>query len=306
MAAEIMAGVEETVGKIHGGLAESDPQTLDKLPSQHHLPPEESEGEEDLEHQEGAEAQDAEESTGETQDAEAQDAEESTGETQEPSAFGSLSNSGVERAVRLGVPLEEIKQYPNDGLLAAMCSRIEAQGGVTGSQAGAGEGESSGGDGHQSDDPLSAIPTLSKDEYDDEIVDAVEGMKGVIRKLMGENAELRGGRSKDWFSTKLDGVKHLTKGDPDKVSSLKDKFDVLKAGYGAAGKSVPDEAIFSEASKLVLGDEMVAAEKSKKSNMARRRNGQFMSRATNRRIEVKGDPITEVAAMVDQRIYGGA
>jgi len=214
------------------------------------------------------------------------------------------SEGALERAVRAGFTLAQAKNFPGDDLLNATCARIEGVSGA-GSPEGA-SGAESGGEAKPADVNalLSEIPDLSPDDYDEQIVNVVRLLKGVVKQQGDALAELRGARSQDWFTVQAEGVKDFVKGDPAKAADLREKFDVLKAGYKAAGKTVTDEAAFSEAARLVLGGDMEAARLKKQASAAQKRNGQIIPRVTASNVAPDmGDPIEAVAAEIDRKFF---
>lgn len=231
--------------------------------------------------------------------------EEAQADAPKAGTFDDLPDEIVARAVMAGIPLSEIKQYPSETLLNAMCARIEGQAG-TGSQSDAG---TSGSEGDTATaDALSEIPDLDPAEFDPELVSAFKNMKGFIRQQHEDNEslrktieEMRGDQTKSWFDTRLDTVKKFTKGDAAKSASVREKFDALKAGYKATGKSVTDGAVFDEAAKMVLGSDMLAAKQKKKTDATRSRQGQFMARADGNYVQGKpGSVRDEVAAELNK------
>lgn len=225
------------------------------------------------------------------------------GDEGEQPATGQPSEATIERAVRLGIPLAEAKQFPSESLLAATCGRIEGPKGEKGKEAGSpGDAGAEGGE----DDPadlLSKIPDLDPAVYDEKIVQAFGALKGIAQRQQATIAELRGGQNKGWLDTKLEGVKDLTKGEPAKVSAVRAKFDVLKAGYKAAKQDVSDEAVFAEAAQLALGADMEALRKDKQARAAERRGAQRIQRPAGRRVEAKPDARTEVADLIDRKFF---
>ncbi len=226
-----------------------------------------------------------------------------TGEA-ESSTAGQPTEGTIERAVRLGIPLAEAKQFPSEALLAATCGRIEGPKGEKGKGVGSPEGVGAKKDGEEDPaDLLSQIPDLDPSEFDERIVKAFAAVKGIAKKQQETIAELRGGQAKGWLDTKLEGVKDLTKGDQAKASALRSKFDVLKAGYRAAKQDVTDDAVFDEAARLVLGADMEALRKDKQAQAAGKRSGQRIQRPTSRRVEAKPDAQAEVADMLDRKFF---
>lgn len=212
-----------------------------------------------------------------------------------------LSDALLERAVRAGIPLAEAKQH-SEALLTATCGRIEGVQNKSGEgkPAGAKEG---GGEAKPAKDPLDAIPDLDPAVYDEKIVAGFKALKGVAKALREENATLRGEKSKDFMATQLEGVKELTKGDVSKETAVREKFDVLRAGYKAASKDVSDVTIFKEASQLVLGADAEALKNKKSADAAGKRSGQRISRPSGQRVEVKPDVASETAEMLDRKYF---
>lgn len=203
----------------------------------------------------------------------------------------------IERAVKAGFSLAEAKKFTTDALLAATCDRIEGVQKPAGSKPGGDKG-----DGEAAPaDPLDGIPDLDPTVYDDQLVKTVAAMKGIVREQAKTIAELRGDRSKGFVATKLEGLKDLTKGDASKESAVRVKFDVLKAGYKAAGQDVTEESIFAEASQLVLGAEAAADKRSRQAAAAEKRSGQRITRPSGRNVEAKPDAAAEIAAMLDKK-----
>lgn len=219
-----------------------------------------------------------------------------------------IPNEVQERAVRAGFSLEEIKQCPNEGFLTAMCDRIESPSGGTGSPSGAGD---QGGEAKPATvaDMLASIPELDPDIHGDEIVATVEALKGIIQQQAASIneqetrlGELSTAGKKDWLAAKIEGVKDLTKGDADRIASVRDKFDVLKAGYKATGKDITDDLVFDEAASSTLGAE--SAQVARKTSAVRRRSGQLISRPSGNRVKVKPDAEAEFIAKLDRKHFG--
>jgi len=207
----------------------------------------------------------------------------------------------IERAVKAGVPLTEAKKYTDPSLLESMVSRLEGVG-EAGSQVGASE-ETSEGTPPAPDDLLSAIPDLDPNEYDEKIVNAFAAMKGMFRQQQEVIAALQKGNRQDWFDVKMEPLKGVTNGDVSKTAAVRDKFDVLKAGYKAAGREVADDSVFDEAAKLVLGDAMSQAQMDAKAKAAKKRRSQHLKRSGAHRAAVKDDPMDEIAAELDRKFF---
>lgn len=222
----------------------------------------------------------------------------------ESAAGGQLTEGTIERAVRLGIPLAEAKQFPSEALLSATCARIEGPKGEKGKEAGSQGGAGAKGGEEDPADLLSQIPDLDPAEFDERLVGTVKALKGIVKRQQDTIAELRGKQSSDWLGAKLEGVKDLTKGDQSKTTAVREKFDVLKAGYKAAKKAVPDDVVFDEAAKMVLGGDMDALRAQKKTEAAQKRSGQRIQRPTQRRLEAKPENVSaEVADMIDRKYF---
>lgn len=268
--AEIDAGVAEVTERIHAGLE--------------------------------PEAEESEEAQVEAEEAPAEKEEKKPEEEAKDESAPGPSEEAIERAVRAGLSLKEIKQFPSDDLLNAMCARIEGVGGDPGSTEGAGNAGDGGEASPASVDDLLSTFELDPEVYDDKIVAAFKAASAIVKRQDAIINELRGGQSRDWFSEKLEGVKDLTKGDAAKTAALRDKFDVLRAGYKAARKNVPDDAVFEEAARLALGSEMESAKLAKKGDAARRRSNQRIARVSGSRVHgEKPDARSEVAELLDSK-----
>ncbi len=219
-----------------------------------------------------------------------------------PAEEDGLSDDLIERAVKAGLSISEAKQYPNEALLSAVCGRIEGLSAGTGSRTGAGD-EGPGEETPAKDDLLSMIPDLDPDEFDERIVDGFKNMKEIIRQQQETISGLEGGQSEDWVTTKLAGVKDFTKGDSEKEGAVRGKFDVLTAGYKAAGHEVSRETAFDEAARLVLGTDMEAAKASAKKQAAKKRSGQHIQRPSGSRVSAKADVDAEVADELNRKFF---
>lgn len=215
---------------------------------------------------------------------------------------GAITDDVLERAIKAGMPIGEARQYPNAGLLAIAINRMEAAAGgkkdADTDKAGAGEEEV---------DPLAGIPDLDPDEYDEKIVAGFKALKGLIRQQHDTISELRGNQVKDWFAEQVaglgDGVVEALKTAPEKRDALKAKFNVLTAGYKAAGQEVDRAEVFKEAASLTLAEEIAAAGKSDRTERAAKRASQSIARPSGNRQQARGDAFDDVAAELDRRFF---
>lgn len=213
----------------------------------------------------------------------------------EPGVDG-IPDGLIERAVKAGMTLSEAKEFPSAALLEKMVARIEPKAEKKDEKPPAGD----------SDDALlaeiNAIPDLDPDQYDENIIAGFKAMKSIILK---QNAVIREGKStakESWFDVQVKSLGEVT---PEQRTSLDDKFNVLTAGYKAAGKDVAREAVMKEAVAIVLGDTAGRAADAAKASALERRGTQHINRPNgNRNSAGGGDVDTAVADAVDRKFFG--
>lgn len=229
-----------------------------------------------------------------------------------PPAKVEIPDELMERAVRLGIPLSEVKKYPDEALLSAMCDRLDTSVAAESSgQASAGDSSS----GSEVEDLLASVPNLDPEEFGEEVVGAFDALKGALKQLVAASKEtaarhdeeirgLRGERSSDWLNSRVAAM-GLGEVNPSKMVDLRAKFGVLEAGYKSAGQEVGREAVFEEAAKLVLGSDIAAARDSETAAKLEKRSKQQISRPSGRKAKPKGNAFEEVAAEIEQLIRKG-
>lgn len=209
----------------------------------------------------------------------------------------------IERAIKAGMGMAEARQYPNAGLLSIALGRMEASAKNADAPADSQAGVS--GEPAKDDDLLGGVPDLDPDEYDEKIVAGFKALKDIIRQQHETIKEMRGGQSSDWFASQVDGLgsgvaEALT---PEKRDALKTKFDVLTAGYKAAGQDVERGVVFREAASLTIGDEIAAASSADKGARLEKRAGQHIARPSGHRQQPKGDAFEDVASELDRKFF---
>jgi hypothetical protein len=235
------------------------------------------------------------------------------GETEEDPAGGegpgadAVTDELLERAVKAGLPLSEARKFPNASMLGSICDRLE---GLNKADAGKGGGEGATAGADEAGDPLAEIPDLDPNEYDEEIVKGFKAMKGIIRQQQDTIKGLRSPGKNDgesWFDSKVSGlgeaVGKAIKQAPEKMSALKEKFDVLFAGYKAANMSVDKDTIFEQATAIVLGDVKAQASDAARADRLRNREGQFISRPGGAGAKPRADAFEETAADIDGQFF---
>jgi len=214
-----------------------------------------------------------------------------------------ITDEHLERAVRAGLSMPIARQFVSASLLESLVSRLEKA-----QEAKADDGK---GDDSDGEDPLAAIPDLDPKDYDENIVQGFKAMKGIIQT---QNEMIKGLREKgpsadEWFDDQRKGldkpVAEAVKSDPDKWKAIHGKFDVLAAGYAAAGQDVSRGDVFDEAVKITMSDIIAQAVIDKKTAALDKRKQQHINRASGHVDKVGNgdDVLAEVAAEVDQKFY---
>ncbi len=215
-----------------------------------------------------------------------------------------VTDAILERAVKAGLTMAEARQYQSGTLLESMVSRLESKNTETEGET---KGEEVDGDG---DDPLSKIPDLDPEEYDDKLVQAFSALKDVVRSQQQTIASLRSttNGNPDWIKAQLAGmdkpVAEAVKADPTKVEAVRSKFAILEAGYKAAGQDVSREAVLKEAVDLALGEVITKAATDKVTRSLAKRGQQHINRpAGHRGAAPAGDPATEIADEINAKFF---
>ena len=207
-----------------------------------------------------------------------------------------VTDAQIERAIRCGISIADAK-LADPGFLDRTCDALEAA-----SKASSGKSdEKPEGDGEDADDDFE-IPDLDPEEFDEKLVEGWKAMQNIIKKQSALIKQQAQGAIKSWFDSQ---VESLGVDVGDKMGALKTKYEVLSAGYKAAGEKVSESDVFSEASKLVLGDEIKAAkEKSDREDLGKR-NKLLINRPTHVDAQkAKGDPREEIIEEIGREFYG--
>lgn len=164
----------------------------------------------------------------------------------------------TERAVRAGLSLAEIKGITSKDVLEGIIGRLEGAGKAKGEDEG---GEENPADG-QEEDPLASIDW---DEYEPQIATVMKALAAQNADMRKEIASLRkageSATTQSFFDTQFGKLGEGVTNHVDAVAKgkLKQKFDMLEAGYKAVGAKVDRAEVFGEAARLVLGDKLDAA-----------------------------------------------
>lgn len=219
---------------------------------------------------------------------------------------GDLSDELLERAVSAGLTLAEAKEYPSSALLAKTLDRIQANRGDDDSGSRSADEQSAKND----DDLFRDLPELDPEDYDENIVKTVNGLKGIITNQQKIIQGLQSGeqnQEKSWFESKVTGLgdsfDKAFKAAPEKRQSLQETFDALSAGYEAQGKQVGKDAIFDQAVSATLSDVQAEASTASKSKDLGKRSSQHISRPGGKGEKPKKDAYESTAEKLDRKFF---
>ena len=222
-----------------------------------------------------------------------------------------ITDELVERAVKAGMSISDAKTFQKADALGRMCDMLE-------------KGSKKADEVKVVDevDPLAAIPDLDPEKYDEQVVAGFKAMKDIIRT---QQAAIKAGQSEggkaqatSWFDGQVAalgsafaesvGTGDRAKLDPNgpqvkKLAELEGKFDVLKAGYKAAGKEVDGAIVFKEAVAFVLGDVQAKADSSVKARGLGERRNLHIQRPSGVTAKPQADAFGDVAAALDKKFF---
>jgi hypothetical protein len=217
-----------------------------------------------------------------------------------------ISDDLLERAVKAGMSMRQARKFPDHEALEEAITLISNSGKVNGDDA-----EGTAKPKEEAQAPESDIDKLLNDinidpkEYDSDLTRSVNALKDVVRTLHKQNQELMNQGSAKGFDAHLssldEAVAKAVRESPDKLASLRKKFDVLKAGYKAAGDTVQDSDVFGEAAKMVLADDISKAKSSSKSSQAQKRSQQLISRPSGKSIQPAKSADDEAARLLKEK-----
>ncbi|MFO7935996.1 MAG: hypothetical protein R6V06_00060 [Kiritimatiellia bacterium] len=195
-----------------------------------------------------------------------------------------ISDDLLTRAVKAGMTIAEARAIPDADALEGVCSKLET------AQPKSDKSESKAeikDDADDENDIFKDLPILDPDDYDEGVIKLFDGLKSIIKNQNKQISTLeKGGESEvSWVDAKIDGlgsdfeeaVGVSGKVLPDSAQAksradVKKKFDVLSAGYKAAGETVKPNDVFNEAIQLTLGDVAAAAKATKVKAAAKKRS----------------------------------
>ncbi len=224
-----------------------------------------------------------------------------------------IDDALIERAVKSGMSIADAKSFQDAQALTRMCDMLEKKANP--------EEKKPEGEPKKDVDPLEGIPDLDPETYDEKLVGIVKALKDIVRSQTTKLADLEKSYATSgnqvWFDRQVASLgeafeKVLGKGDRlnrtseqrAAISALEEKFEILKAGYKAAGKQVDQDAVFKEAVAVALGDVKVKAEAKVKADQLAARKLQHLQRPSGSHEKAKTDPLSDVADAVDRKFFG--
>lgn len=229
------------------------------------------------------------------------------GDGDDPSAEPEpISDDLLERAVKAGMSMRQARKFPDHEALEEAITLISNFGKVDGDDAVEPAKPKEEAKAPESDiDKLLSDISIDPKEYDSDLIKSVNALKDVVRTLHKQNQELMTQGSAKGFDAQLssldESVAKAVRESPDKLASLRKKFDVLKAGYKAAGDTVQDSDVFGEAAKMVLADDITNAKSSSKSSQAQKRSQQLISRPSGKSIQPAKSADDEAARLLKEK-----
>ena len=231
---------------------------------------------------------------------------EADGEEAEAKNEDVITDEHLERAVKAGFTMADARKFGSAELLESTISRLEEARKDTADNGDDDDGEA--------EDPLADIPDLDPEDYDEKIVAGFKAMKEMIRSQYTKIQELRKGGDEpsvdEWFDGKMEGldkpVAKAVKSDPKRAEAIRGKYDVLVAGYKAAGQDVSRGDVFKEAVGIAMGDVIAKVAIDAKSKELSNRQKQHTQRASGNGGEsTTGDVAKDIANEIDRKFDDG-
>jgi len=212
-----------------------------------------------------------------------------------------VSDELLEKAISLGVNIAEARKL-GASLLSAKVTELEKS-----ASAADENGDESDAD-ESIEDSLAKVPDLDPEAYEPELVDGFKAMKDIIRsqddtiKSLSQSAEVSVFDSK--VSSLGEDMGKVLLADPEKRTQLKEKFDVLTAGYESVGKDIDNTEVFSEAASAILGEDMAkVAENDKKVKSKAREKQKIQRAAGGKNSSPETDVLLETADKIDREFF---
>jgi hypothetical protein len=240
-----------------------------------------------------------------------------------------ISDAILQKAVLAGVPLNDAKVFPSEDSLLRVVNALEMQHEEMAKlQAAAAEQQE-----EEEPDILDDIPDLDPEEYDENLIGAMDRIKEKLRKQEEELREFRASQETaismteqrnvaevtQWFDSEVEklgdgfaealgkgGRASLTPGSSQlaKRDDIAHQMAIMLGGYAAVGQTPPPrEAVFQQAAKLVLADEYEKQRSVGLSEKLKTRASQHIARATGQKTETQLSPEDEAAAAINSKWF---
>jgi hypothetical protein len=227
-------------------------------------------------------------------------------EVEEESASSVISDEVLTRAVQIGIPLADARQFGNEAQLRTVVDAMERQIDATIAT----RSMDDVGKTDEVEDPFTNLPKLDPDVHDPEVVEMYDKLVGIVK---GQREELQAFRDyqdrlaetqqgvqvrelEQWFDKQVSelgddfseslgvgGYSSLPQGSPQLVrrNAIAERMTTLLAGYNATGQQAPpDTEVFDMAARLVLRDEYQKIHEKKLSGKLSSRASQHIQRAS--------------------------
>jgi hypothetical protein len=235
-----------------------------------------------------------------------------------------ISDAAIMRAVRAGLSLDDARSFASDAMLDRVVASIES---VKGQNKPVEE------EVKEETDPFAELPKLNPEEYEPEVVAMFDKLVGLIkdqhnalRNIQATSKSVEADRAtkfaeetEAWFDGQVEALgedfkeslgtgkyRSLQPNSPQyaKRDAIANQVAVLMAGYRSSGQTPQRDAVFAQAAQLVLRDEYQKLYEKRLSADLANRSTQHLSRVGSQQGKSKGDPIAEVAAMLDEKFFG--
>jgi len=209
-----------------------------------------------------------------------------------------VSDELFERAIRAGLSRKHVEKIQDAEALEEIVTGMEARGSTEQQEEPTGEED-------PGDINLDDIPDLDPELYDEDVVKTVSGLKNVAKQLQSKLKALEGSKSESWMDTQIkglgDGVAKTLEESPEKRTALEEQINILRSGYKAAGKTISDEEVFSQASDIVLKDVVKTEQDREGRKKASQRSSSRTARPTGNNAKPTADPFDEIADHIDNK-----
>jgi hypothetical protein len=228
-----------------------------------------------------------------------------------PAEPKAIDDALVERAVKAGISLSDARSFASSEVLERIVASMETKADTTDAPKGD-EDNAAAGEDH---DVSGLPPELSEDDgYDPGIVSAFNAMRSMVQKQSEVIATLSrenlAGKADSYFNSLVGTLdESVQKGlDESARTNLRDKFELLVAGYRASGQDKNIKDVFAEAAKLALGDAPAKAAAAKRADALEKRKGLALAKPGSERAIRKAagddDGMSELVDILNSK-FGG-